>query len=121
MFNKTNYTNTSDILIAPELAFAIPAIFGNAGVEANAEGRKIIKAGTPVYATADVLMNRQTVLAVSGTTAYGVARHDIDVTAGNTNDTLLVAGYVDYLKLDASVQTLVDGAKDKLSKITFSV
>ena len=119
MFNKTNYTNTSDILIAPELAFAIPAIFGNAGVEANAEGRKIIKAGTPVYAAADVLMNRQTVLTVSGTTAYGVARHDIDVTAGNANDTLLVAGYVDYLKLDASVQTLVDGAKDKLTKITF--
>lgn len=119
MFNKTTYTNTSDILIAPELAFAIPAIFGNTGVSANAEGKKIIKAGTPVYAEADVLMNRQTVLTVSGTTAYGVARHDIDVTAGNANDTLLVAGYVDYLKLDASVQTLVDGAKANLPKITF--
>ena len=119
MFNKTTYTNTSDILVAPELAFAVPAIFGNTGVSANAEGKKIIKAGTPVYASADPLMNRQTVLGVAGTNAYGVARHDIDVTAGNTNDTLLVAGYVDYLKLESSVQTLVDSAKDKLSKITF--
>lgn len=119
MVTKTTYTNTKDILIAPELAFAIPAIFGNTGVEADAEGKKIIKAGTPVYATEDVLMNRQTVLSVSGTTAYGVARHDIDVTAGNANDTLLVAGYVDYLKLDASVQTLVDSAKANLPKITF--
>jgi hypothetical protein len=59
-------------------------------------------------------------MALSGTTVYGVARHDIDVTAGDTNATLLYAGYVDYLKLDDSVKALVDaeGVKAKLG-ITF--
>lgn len=113
------YVNETDILIAPELAFAIPCVVSNAGVVANSEGKKIIKAGTPLYGTADVFMNRQTVLSTSGTTAYGVARWDIDVTAGDTNATLLVDGYVDYLKLDSSVQTVIDTAKENLTRILF--
>lgn len=119
MFKKETYTNENDILIAPELAYGLPVIVGNTGVTANDEGKKIIKAGTPLYADADPKMERQTVMSVSGTTVYGVARHDIDVTDGNANDTLLIAGYVDYLKLDATVQTAVDSVKTSLSKITF--
>jgi hypothetical protein len=119
MFKKETLTNENDILIAPELAYGLPVIVGNAGVVANEDGKKIIKAGTPLYAEADPKMERQTVMAVSGTNAYGVARHDIDVTDGNANDTLLIAGYVDYLKLDATVQSAVDGAKSKLTNITF--
>ena len=115
----TEYVNETDILIAPELAFAIPCVVSNAGVSANAEGKKIIKAGTPLYATEEVFMNRQTVLSTSGTTAYGVARWDIDVTAGDTNATLLVDGYVDYLKLESDVQALVDTAKAGLTRILF--
>ena len=113
------YVNETDILIAPELAFAIPCIVSNEGVSANAEGKKIIKAGTPLYATQEVFMNRQTVMATSGTTVYGVARWDIDVTAGNTNATLLVAGYVDYLKLDSTVQSVIDTEKTNLTRILF--
>ena len=118
MVTKT-YGNDVEICIATELAFALPCVVSNAGVAANEEGRKIIKAGTPLYATEDYFMNRQTVLSISGTNAYGVARHDIDVTDGNTNDTLLIAGYVDYLKLEEDVQALVDGAKESLTRILF--
>lgn len=110
MANKVitvQYGNETDILIAPELAFALPCVVGNAGVTANSEGKKIIKAGTPLYAAQDWFMNRQTVLTVDGATCYGYARHDIDVTAGDENDTLLIDGYVDYLKLDADVQAKV--------------
>lgn len=120
ILKKQEYTNETDILIAPELAFAIPCIVSNSGVSANSDGKKIIKAGTPLYATEDVLMNRQTVLSTSGTTVYGIARWDIDVTdEENTNATLLVSGYVDYLKLDSSVQTLIDTAKTSLTRILF--
>lgn len=121
MQTKT-FTNETDILIAPELAFAIPCIVSNTGVTADSEGKKIIKAGTPLYATANVFMNRQTVMTASsaGSDAiYGIARWDIDVTAGNTNATLLVDGYVDYLKLDTGVQTLVTSASSSLSRILF--
>lgn len=108
MIKTEVFANETDILIAPELAFALPCIVGDTGVVANAEGKKIIKAGTPLYGSANPFMERQTVLAISGTKAYGVARWDIDVTAGSKNATLLVDGYVDYLKLDDTVKALVD-------------
>lgn len=121
MVTKKTLVNETDILVSPELAFAIPCIVSNTGISADAEGKKVIKAGTPLYCSADVFMNRQTVLttASSGNTIYGIARWDIDVTAGNTNATLLVAGYVDYLKLDSDVQALVDSAKANLPRILF--
>lgn len=108
-----NLTIENDILVAPELAFAFPVIVSNSGVSANSEGKKIIKAGTPLYETEDVLFNRQTVLSVTAgesSKCAGIARWDIDVTAGNTNATLLYSGYVDFLKLDSDVQSAVTSA-----------
>lgn len=104
------YGSETDILIAPELAFAIPCIIGNTGVDA-VDGKKIIYAGTPLTADADPLTTRDTVLkkASDAATIYGYARHDVDVTDGDTNDTLLIDGYVDLLKLQESVKTLVTG------------
>ena len=119
MIKTEVFTNNTDILIAPELAFAIPCIVDNTGVSANGEGKKIIKAGTPLYGSANPFMERQTILSTSGTTVYGIARWDIDVTAGNTNATLLVDGYVDYLKLDDTVKSAVDSARENLSRILF--
>lgn len=121
MVTTKTFDNETDILVAPELAFEIPCIVSNAGITANAEGKKIIKAGSPLYGSADVFMNRQTVLTTVSTnnTIYGIARWDIDVTAGNTNATLLVDGYVDYLKLDSAVQTLINSAKANLPRILF--
>ena len=119
MVKETTYGADVDILIAPELAFALPCIVGNSGVSANEEGKKIIKAGTPLYGSANVYKERQTVLATSGTTPYGVARWDIDVTNGNTNASLLIAGYVDLKKLDASVVSAIATAESDLSRILF--
>lgn len=118
---ETDYTNETDILIAPELAFAIPVIVTNASVTEGDDGRKVIKAGTPLYGSANVFLNRQTKLTTVSTsnTVYGVARWDIDVTDGDTNATLLVAGYVDYDKLDTTVQTAVTTAQASLTRILF--
>lgn len=110
-----------NILIAPELANTIGCIVGNAGVAADSEGRKIIKAGTPVGGTVNALIERQTVLSVtnsadSGANSQGVVLHDVDVTAGNANATLVVSGVVDVAKLDVTIN---DTAKAALTKITF--
>lgn len=114
MVKTEHYTNNVDILIAPELAFAFPCIVENAGVSANSEGRKIVKAGTPLFGSVDILMNRQTKLRASGDSTYkyvaGVARWDIDVTEGDTNATVLYSGAIDFLKLDEDVQALVTAA-----------
>lgn len=116
---QTTYGTDKNILIAPELAHTIGCIVGNTGVEANAEGKKIIKAGTPVGGTTNVLQERQTVLTVTngaedGANAQGVILHDVDVTGGNTNATLVVAGVVDSEKLDITVNAAAKTALDKI-------
>lgn len=113
---KETYGADKNILIAPELAFSIGCIVGIDGVTENSEGRKIIKAGTPVGSTVNVLENRQTVLTVGDANAQGVVLHDVDVTDGNANATLVVKGTVDLLKLDVQITT---AAKEKLTNITF--
>lgn len=114
MVIEKNFNNENDILIAPKLAVSFPCIVSNTGVSANADGRKIIKAGSPLFGSVDFTRNRDTKLRVTADETYkycaGVARWDIDVTAGDTNATVLYFGFVDYLKLDAAVQTAVDTA-----------
>ena len=112
------FGNDKQILVAPELAFTIGCLVTNTGISANAEGKKIIKAGTPVGG-GDVLVNRQTVLAQNAESPVGVLLHDVDVTAGQENATLVVEGIVDIEKLDEDVKGLVETAKAKLTKVTF--
>lgn len=117
---KTNsYANEKQILIAPELAFSIGCLVGNTGVESDANGKKIIKAGTPVGGSTSVLTNRQTVLTKGAENAQGVVLHDVDVTDGDGRATLVIAGYVDLYKLDADVVTIVNEAAKTLNRIVF--
>lgn len=114
------YGNDKQILIAPEVAVEIGCIVTNTGINADSEGRKILKAGTPVGGTTNVLMNRQTVLTQqSGANAQGVLLHDVDVTAGEENATLVIEGVIDYEKVDESVQALyTDTVLGAMPKIT---
>ena len=106
-----------EILIAPELAFTIGCLVNGTGITA-VNGRKILKAGTPVGG-ADVLTNRQAVLSQNTDAPVGVVLHDVDVTDGDTNATLVVKGQVDLLKLDSDVKALATTAAAKLTGIVF--
>lgn len=114
------FGNDKQILIAPEVAVEIGCIVTNTGVDADANGKKILKAGTPVGGATSVLMNRQTVLTKqNGANAQGVLLHDVDVTAGEENATLVIEGVIDYEKVDASVQALYTAAAlEAMPKIT---
>ena len=112
-----SYGNRKEILIAPELAFSIGCVVSGAEIEA-VNGRKILKAGTPVGG-ADVLTNRQAVLSKNTEAPVGIVLHDVDVTDGDENATLVLKGQVDLLKLDEDVKTLVNTAKAKLTDIIF--
>lgn len=102
-----------DVLLNPDNAFEIGVIVSNTGVSADSNGRKIIKAGTPVGGTTNVLQTRNAILNVTnssstGANSQGVLRHDVDVTDGNANATLIVRGEVDSSKcptLDSTVIT----------------
>lgn len=113
--------NQNDYLIAGQNSFALSCILGNAGVTADQSGRKIIKAGTPLYIGTgkDVYKDRFEVLTVSGDVLAGIARHTVDVTDGNTNDAILTQGYVEFYRLDKAVQTAVTAVESQLTNIKF--
>lgn len=103
------------ILIADATAVTLGAQIGNTGVSADTNGRKIVRAGTPLYGD---LLDRDTAFVVATQTeaaegkpasnnANAVLLHDVDVTAGDENGTIISTGHIDLLKLDEDVQDLV--------------
>jgi uncharacterized protein (DUF697 family) len=128
MFNQNGITKVSglatrQILANTELQFSVGVIVSNTGIVANADGRKIIPAGTPIGGATSALATRNTVLGVTNTaetasTAQGVLLHDIDVTKGNTNATMLVFGFVDVTKIETAAKPITE-VKTALNKITF--
>lgn len=116
---KVSATTRKTILIAPELAFSLSCKVANTGVEAGADGKKIVKAGTPLVGSAEA---RDTAFTVAGAeaTPCGILLHDVDVTSGTANAQFVIFGFVDATKLDESVATMLNAAmKAKLPKITF--
>lgn len=113
MLNQSGITKESGttrdlILMAPELAFSVSCKVANTGVEADSEGKKIVKAGTPLYGS---LRDRATAFTVSGAgSPVGILLHDVDVTAGTKNAQITTFGFVDENRLDASVATVLASA-----------
>lgn len=127
MLNQSGVTTTSGlarktILFDTQLFFALPVIVSNTGVEADASGKKIVKAGTPIAGT---LTNRGVAFTVAkdaGDTsnAVGILEHDVDVTKGNANGSCITFGFIDVDKLDESVVKLLTvAAKKNLAGIQF--
>jgi len=106
------------ILIANDsYMVTLGAIIKATGVEAGSDGRKVVKAGTPLYGNIE---KRDAGFTISGEgNPTCILLHDVDVTAGDENGTIVLAGCVDLLKLDDSVKTAVATAKAYLPRIIF--
>ena len=114
MLNQTGITRESattrnTILIAPELAFTLPCKVANTGVTA-ADGKKIVKAGTPLYGSLTARDTAFTISGGSGATPVGICLHDVDVTSGTKNAQITVFGFVDVSKLETAVATALAAA-----------
>ena len=112
----THGTNRKTILVDEFNSTALSCVVANTGVEADSNGRKIIKAGTPV--TGD-LTERNTPFTVdkTGTNPVGVILHDVDVTDGNANSQVVIFGFIDISKLDDEVVGIITTAAPKLTMI----
>ena len=110
-------TTRKTILVDEFNSTALSCMVSDTGVSEE-NGRKLIKAGTPV---AGDLQNRQTpfTVAADGTGAVGVILHDVDVTKGTANSQVVIFGFIDVSKLDDSVVPMVTAAADKLKMIQF--
>ena len=109
------------ILIANDsYMVTLPAIIKATGVSAGTDGKKVVKAGTPLYGDIEKRDTAFTISGSEGATPSAIILHDVDVTAGAENATIVLAGVVDLLKLESSVQTALTAAvKAALPRIIF--
>ena len=124
MLNQTGVTTNSygygekRILVDENNSTAFSCVVANTGITADSEGKKIIKAGTPLYGSLTARNTAFTVSsAVQGAKPIGVALHDVDVTAGNANSQVLVSGFIDVSKVDSSVASALASAEADLKLI----
>lgn len=102
-----NYNFEKTVLDMHSFYYTLPCQVTNTGLTVDSNGKKIIKAGTPVGGDTDALLNRDTAVliatndATNGAKTQGVVIHDVDVTAGQTTATVAFAGVIDRAKMDA--------------------
>ena len=122
MANKVvteTYGVEKQILIANNSYCAtLPALVGNSGVDADSDGKKILRAGTPLAGT--ITARGTAFTKTNSNTARAILLHDVDVTAGNENATIVLAGCVDLLKIDTTTRALItDNVKGAVPNIIF--
>lgn len=133
MLNKTGikketYGNVPQILFATQHQVSMGIVVDEAAGTADSTGRKIVKAGTPLTGSLDARTTAFTKAVTSGdgsatpysSNAVGVLLHDVDVTAGDANGTLLIFGFVNTNRIDETTKALItQPVKDALNMIKF--
>lgn len=122
MFNNTHvkhetYGNRNQILFAIEHQVSMGCVVdASAGVVEN--GRKIVKAGTPL--TGDLNARTTAFTKATGANAVGVLLHDVDVTVAENNGTILLFGFVNTNRIDETTRALITSeVKEALPMIKF--
>lgn len=120
---KETYGNTNQILFAVEHQVSMGVVVSKAlGV---AEGtKKVVKAGTPLTGNLDARTTAFTAATAGSSTeasdAVGVLLHDVDVTTGDANGTLLLFGFVNTNRIDETTKAkLTDTVKKAMPMIKF--
>lgn len=122
MLNQTgvqtkSYGIRKSILVDDPNSTAVSVMVSNDGVTADADNRKVVKAGTPVYGD---LLDRSkpfTVAATGGSEVQGVILHDVDVTDGTANSQMVIFGTIDVSKVDETTATALKAAAASLKMI----
>lgn len=102
-FTAIKATNPKQILFMTNPYAAVGVVVDSTGITA-VDGKKIIKAGTPLIGD---LTDRTTPFKAAtsseGSNVVGVTIHDVDVTEGENNAELLITGYVNLNNLESDV------------------
>lgn len=117
-FKKSTAITPTQILFNTEPQVSVGIVVSDSGVIANSEGKKIVKAGTPLTGNLEA---RNTAFTAGTSNAVGVLLHDVDVSNGAENGTLLIFGFVNLDRLDSTTAALITSeVKTALNaKVTF--
>lgn len=95
------------ILLNPDLQFSVGIVVSNAKFVEEG-GKKLVKAGTPMVGNLDARTTAFTVVESSDANkVQGVLLHDVDVTNGNANGTLLISGFVNTNRIDSTTKAMI--------------
>lgn len=128
MLNRTGvrrekFGNVSQILFDVKNQTSVGIVVDDSAGTEESTGRKIVKAGTPLAGSLDARTTPFTAASGSGAsnTAVGILLHDVDVTAGDANGTLLIRGSVNTARIDEATRAKITAdVKAKLPLITFA-
>lgn len=101
----------SQILFNVQNQMSVEVIVDKTVGIAGEDGRKIVKAGTPLNGN---LTARDTAFVAAEDTsnpAVGVLLHDVDVTDGNANGTLLIWGFVNLNRMDSTTASSITATR----------
>lgn len=113
MLNRTGvqkvegFNDHNTILFCEEGKLAIGVVVGNTGVSADGTGKKILKAGTPIEGDLTARTTPMKKVATKAN-AVGILMYDTDVTDGNENAQIYIAGVFDMNKIDGTTAALID-------------
>lgn len=101
----------SQILFNVQNQMSVGVIVDETVGTAGEDGRKIVKAGTPL--NGDLTARGTAFVAAEDTSnpAVGVLLHDVDVTDGDANGTLLIWGFVNLNRMDSTTAGLITATR----------
>lgn len=101
----------SQILFNVQNQMSVRVIVDETVGTAGEDGRKIVKAGTPL--NGDLTARGTAFVAAKDTSnpAVGVLLHDVDVTDGDANGTLLIWGFVNLNRMDSTTAGLITATR----------
>lgn len=118
MLNRSGITKEtavapSQILFNVQNQMSVGVIVDETVGTAGEDGRKIVKAGTPL--NGDLTACGTAFVAAKDTSnpAVGVLLHDVDVTDGNANGTLLIWGFVNLNRMDSTTAGFITANRKK--------
>lgn len=122
MFNRTGIksetlVNATQILFNVQHQMSVGIkLSNNSDAAQDIGGRKIVKAGTPLSGDLKVRGTAFVKAQDSTAPAVGVLLHDVDVTDGDANGTLLIWGFVNMDRVDTTTAALItETREDELS------
>jgi hypothetical protein len=102
---KETYVSNNQILFSVEHQVSMGVVVSkDLGVDVAGTNKKVVKAGTPITGN---LSKRDTAFTAGTDDAVGVLLHDVDVTVGDNNGTILIFGFVNTNMLDADTKALI--------------
>lgn len=116
MFNrpgikKETLAAPQQILFNVQNQMSVPILVDKTMASVTVDGRKVVKAGTPLNGDLTARGTAFKAAADSTAPAVGVLLHDVDITDNNANGTLLIWGFVNLDRLDSATAAKITATR----------